>query len=54
MDDGCKDITLERQWNSHKEGSIVRVDPLRAKWLVDNDFGKPTEVERKPRKRSKK
>ena len=36
--DGLVDIVLDKKWNKHKKGSTVRVDPVRAKWLTDNDF----------------
>ncbi len=26
-------ITLSKDWNDHKEGSVVTVDDLRAAWL---------------------
>ncbi len=31
-------ITLEKDWNDHKEGSIVVVDDLRAAWLKKAGF----------------
>ena len=31
-------ITLEKDWNDHKEGSVVTVDDLRAAWLKKAGF----------------
>ncbi len=31
-------ITLSKDWNKHKEGSVVVVDDLRAAWLKKGGF----------------
>ena len=31
-------IKLSKDWNLHKEGSVVEVDAVRAKWLRDNEY----------------
>ncbi len=31
-------ITLSKDWNKHKEGSVVMVDDLRAAWLKKGGF----------------
>ncbi len=31
-------ILLGKDWNKHKEGSVVTVDDLRAAWLKKADF----------------
>ncbi len=31
-------ITLEKDWNDHKEGTTVMVDDLRAAWLKKAGF----------------
>ncbi len=31
-------ITLGKDWNDHKEGSVVTVDDLRAAWLKKAGF----------------
>ncbi len=31
-------ITLSKDWNKHKEGSVVTVDDLRAAWLKKGGF----------------
>ena len=38
-------ITLEKDWNDHKEGTSVTVDDLRAAWLKKAGF-----VEKKEKK----
>ncbi len=37
--DGLEDVVLKKKWAGSKIGSTVRVDPVRAKWLIDHGFG---------------
>ncbi len=47
--DGLEDIVLKKKWAGSKIGSTVRVDPVRAKWLIDHSFGVSAEAETKER-----
>lgn len=50
--DGLEDVVLKKKWAGSKIGSTVRVDPVRARWLIDHGFGVSAEAETKV-KRSK-
>ena len=50
MNDGLENILLKKRWNKHAVGATVRVDPVRAAWLRDNDFGDTAKVETKKKR----
>lgn len=47
--DGLEDVVLKKKWAGRKVGATVRVDPVRAKWLIDHGFGASAEAETKKR-----